>query len=233
MGSMGGGGSFNFQGLIQSWMGAVTRPSTAFYEGEIPKANWMSVLVGLTAVVVVRILISIITAPAAAERARESAAQLQQAFGGSSFDTSAFTGGSTSVAGSFWTIIWTPLLFFIGAGILFLTAKMFGGQGGNFLTHCYLLSLSWVPTRLLGAVLGIGSALSSGLSLIVLLLLLLVYLYQLYSVGKALEASQRMVPGRAQLAAFLPTIGLLVLLCLCVIAGLVLGLSFLGSLVNR
>jgi site-specific recombinase len=110
------------------------------------------------------------------------------------------------------SFIGTFIGFFLGAGILWLAARMLGGTGSDFMTHSYLLSLSYTPTRVLGALLGI-------IPIIGWLIGLALVIYQLYLAGLAMQASQRMQPGRAQMAAFLPAIIGVVLggLC-CVIA---------------
>jgi hypothetical protein len=46
---------------------------------------------------------------------------------------------------------------------------------------------------------------------------IVLFFYQLYCAGVAMQTSQRMAPGRAQMAAFLPSILGIVLTCLCAI----------------
>jgi hypothetical protein len=118
--------------------------------------------------------------------------------------------GGVGVGGAFSGFIFTYIGFFLGAGLLWLMAKMFGGQNSDFLTHSYLLSLSYTPLRIISTVLSIVPFLGG-------LVALVLSLYQLYSAGLAMQASQRMAPGRAQLAAFLPTIVGFLLLCLCIV----------------
>src|SRR5207253_9546373 len=89
-----------------------------------------------------------------------------------------------------------------------LAARMFGGTNSNFMTHSYLLSLSYTPLRIIGSVIGIIPILGG-------LVAFAAGLYQLYSAGLAMQASQRMQPGRAQLAAWLPLVVGILLACLC------------------
>ena len=102
----------------------------------------------------------------------------------------------------------TFLTFFLGAGTLFLTSKMFGGNGEGFMTHCYLLSLSYVPTRILTWLLAFVPCIGNIAPLVLTL-------YQVYCAGQSMRASQRLEPGKAMLAAFIPAIVMIVLICGC------------------
>ncbi|HEY0070837.1 MAG TPA: YIP1 family protein [Chloroflexia bacterium] len=203
----GAGGQLDIQDLFQGYMGAVTTPTTTFYESQIPKANIIKVLIGLGIVVVVNVIVGLIGAGAAAAAMAPLRDQLRAQ--GVNFDPTGLAAGG-GISGALFTIILTPLTFFIGSAIIYGLAKMLGGQGADFMTHSYLLSLSYVPLGVLASVLGLIPALGSLVALVALL-------YRQYSQGKSLEASQRMAPGRAQLAAFLPIgIGIL-LVCLCIL----------------
>ena len=209
--NVGGMGTVNqatLQDLFQSYMNALTKPNVSTYEMEIPKASWLRTWVGVIGVDIVSFLIGLIFAGLAFAQVSSALAQLH-AQGIYQYDSlvSFFAGGGgvvTAVVG----LIITPLRFFIGAGILWLAARMFGGTNSNFMTHSYLLSLSYTPLRIIGTVIGIIPILGALVSFAA-------FLYQLYSAGLAMQASQRMQPGRAQLAAFLPLIVGILLACLC------------------
>lgn len=203
--SMAGVNQATLQNIFQKWMNAVTKPSAATYESEIPSANWMAVIIALVAVVIVNIIVGLVAAGAAS--ASINALRDQFAAQGRTlpFDPGVFT----ATAG-FGSIISTPLFFFIGAAVLFLFAKMFGGQDSNFMTHSYLLSLSYAPLRIAAGILSIIPVIGGLVGLVL-------GVYQLYSAGLSMQASQRMAPGRAQLAAFLPAIIGVVLFCLCLV----------------
>ncbi|MEA2575518.1 MAG: hypothetical protein QOH93_2816 [Chloroflexia bacterium] len=207
MGSMGGASGIDFQDLIQGYRGAVMTPNTAFYESQIPKANLLKVLVGLGIVILVNIIVGLISAGAAASSLGSLRDQLRAQ--GVNFDPSAVAGGG-GVAGALFSIVLVPLLFFIGAAIIYGLAKMLGGQGTDFMTHAYLLSLSYVPLGVVSSVLGLIPGVGG-------LVALVAVIYRQYSQGKSLEASQRMQPGRAQAAAFIPIGIAIVLICLCVL----------------
>jgi hypothetical protein len=220
MGSMGGAGGVDFNDLIQGYRGAVMTPSTAFYESQIPKANLIKILIGLGVVIVVNIIVGLISAGAAAASLGPLRDQLRQQ--GVNFDPTAMAGGG-GIVGALFTIFLTPLLFFIGSGIIYGVAKMLGGQGADFMTHSYLLSLSYVPLGIIASILGLIPGVGGLVGLVALL-------YRQYSQGKSLEASQRMAPSRAQAAAFIP-LGIAILLgCLCFLL-LVFGLmaAFQGA----
>lgn len=215
MGGMGGGSSqIDPQDLLQGYMGAVTTPTTAFYESQIPKANIIKILIGLGIVILVNIVMGLISAGAAAASLAPLRDQLRAQ--GINFDPTSFAGAG-GAAGVFSAIIMTPITFFIGAGVLFLLARALGGQGGDFMTHAYLLSLSYVPLGIISSVLGIIPVVGSLIALVALL-------YRQYSQGKSMEASQRMQASRAQIAAFLPLLIGIVLFCLCILLA-IMGLA--------
>lgn len=224
MGSMGGGGGaggqLNPQELIQSYIGAVTKPNAAFYESEMPKASWVKTIVGTLAVAVVQIIFGLLFAGAAAAQLNSLRDQLNAQGRTLPFDIGILAGASG--AGSILAIVLTPLFFLLGSGLLYLVAKMLGGQGNDFMTHSYLLSLSYTPIRILTTVLNIIPLLGGLVSFVL-------GLYLLYCQGKSMEASQRLSPGRAQLAAFLPTIIGIVLAVLCCILVFVGLLGVVGN----
>jgi hypothetical protein len=207
-----GGGGFDIQSLFQSWMNAFTKPNVATYEAEIPRANWTSTLIGVAIVAVVAALIALLTAGASRAMMEQFRPFLEQQDPNFDPEQLGWIYGATGGTGAVSSFIGTFITFFLGAGVLWLAARMLGGTGSDFMTHSYLLSLSYTPTRVLGALLGI-------IPIIGWLIGLALVIYQLYLAGLAMQASQRMQPGRAQMAAFLPAIIGVVLggLC-CVIA---------------
>jgi hypothetical protein len=208
--------------MFQSWINALTKPNVMTYEQEIPRANWTTVLSGIVLVAILRAIVALLFAGTAAATMN----QFRNFFpADSNFDPStvswAYGGGGIVSA-----IIMPFITFFLGAGVLWLAARMFGGTGSDFMTHSYLLSLSWTPTRAISAVLEI-------IPFINLLVGVVLFFYQLYLAGLAMQASQRMQPGRAQMAAFLPTIIGIVLggLCCLLFAGLIA--AALSGLANQ
>jgi hypothetical protein len=198
--------------MFQSWMNALTKPNVMTYEAEIPRANWTTVLSGIVLVVILRVIVALIFAGTAAATVDQFRNFFPQ---GSQFDpnTMAWATGGGGIVGA---IIGPFVTFFLGVGVLWLAARMLGGTGSDFMTHSYLLSLSWTPTRAISAILNIIPFLN-------LLVSVVLFFYQLYLAGLSMQASQRMQPGRAQMAAFLPTIIGVVLggLCCLLFAGLI------------
>jgi len=203
-----GGGAFDIQSLFQSWMNALTKPNVATYEAEIPRANWTSVLVGLAIVGLVSALVALLSIGASRAMIDQFTPFFQQQ--DPNFDPNMLNQfyGGTGIGSAIWAFIGTFITFFLGAGVLWLAARMLGGTGSDFMTHSHLLSLSYTPTRVIAAVIGIIPVIGGLIGLVL-------YFYQLYLAGLSMQASQRMQPGRAQMAAFLPTIIGIVLGGLC------------------
>ncbi len=219
MSNMVGMNQANFATLPQSYINAVTKPNVNTYLAEIPNANWARTFAGVIALALINVVISLIFAGVVSSSMNQLRDQLSRSGRTLPFDPTALT--ATTGIGA---IITTPLFFILGAGVLYGLAKMFGGQGRDFMTHSYLLSLSYVPLGIAAAILNIIPGVGSFLGLAILI-------YRQYSQGLSMQASQNMQPGRAQLAAFLPFALSLVLVCLCVIAAifLVAGAAVNGS----
>jgi hypothetical protein len=107
--------------------------------------------------------------------------------------------------GSLGYIIWIPIAFFIGMGIWFVSAKIFGGTG-SFLDQSYAFMLYSVPIEGAAAILGIVPFLGglAGFALTIYGFVLSIF---------AMMASQRLSGGRAVLAVFLPAIIVALLFC--------------------
>jgi len=216
---MGDIGKVNYSNLLQKYINVLTKPNVAVHEAEIPQANWMSVLIGVGIVTIANFIFRLLSGLLFSGQVGMGLGDLQRQLNaqGSNVDLSGLnnisTGGGTW--GAVGSLITTPLFFFLGAGLLFMMGRLFGGTGSDFMTHSYLLSLSYTPTRVIAAVLSIIPAIG--------IIGALLSLYQIYLAGLSLQASQRMQPGRAQLAAWLPTIVGIVLGCLSVFlcAGLI------------
>lgn len=220
-----GGSQFNPADLLQSYMNAVTKPNVSTYEAEMPKASWIKVLVGVALVAVVGFIVNLIFASAAASTYNTIIDQLR-AQGNANVDQLnnyrwAFGGGS-----AFGALISPFITFFLGAAVQYALAKMLGGQGNDFMVHSYLLSISYTPLRVVASILNIIPVAGGCVGF-------LLSLYQIYSAGLSMQASQRLQPGRAQLAAWIPLILLLVLFCGCAVLFLgLLGAAIGGSQSN-
>lgn len=213
-----GGSGFSqgdLQSVFQSWMNAVTKPNVATYENELGKASWVKVLIAVAAVAIVSAIVGVIGA-AAANAAIDSSfnqvAQQLQDQGASTADIENYRNLARTFAGGggfFSGLIGPFFSFFLGAGWLYLTSRMFGGQPSDFLRHAYLLSISYAPLRIAGAIVGLVPVLGG-------LVALVLWAYQLYLSGLALQAAHRMPAGRAQMAVWISLILWVLLVCLCI-----------------
>ena len=196
---MGGINQASLQNLFQSWINAVTKPNVNTYAAEIRNADWTKVLIAIAAVAIIRFLLTLLGLSTAAGYLAAFRSQLPNQ---SIPDIGAVTG--VGIGSAILGLIFAFVFFFIGAGAI-----------------AYLLSLSYAPLQIVGQIVGIVPILGG-------LVALVLYIYQLYSQGLSLQASQRMPAGRATLAAFLPVIVLIVLLCLCFVVFAALIASIIG-----
>jgi hypothetical protein len=115
-------------------------------------------------------------------------------------------------------IIAIPLGFFIIAGIYYLIAKAFGGQG-TFLAQSYNTTLFYVPMTILGSLIGLIPFLGSlaGIAVLVYEIVLGVYM---------MMATHRLSGGKATVVVLLPAIVFLVLSC---IVGIIAIIAIAGS----
>jgi hypothetical protein len=193
------------QNLVQSYINAITKPNVSTFEGELRNGTWSKVLIGVAAVAIINFITGLI--------GLGGYAGYMKSFGSvnSDFATNAAVAGGIGAA--FGGFVFTFIAFFAGAALLYLSARIFGGQGSDFLTHSYLLSLSYTPLRIIASVLGIIPCVGGIVGLVAVL-------YQLYLAGLSMQASQRMQAGRAQAAAWVPAliVGVLAVLCAIVAA---------------
>jgi hypothetical protein len=193
-------------GLWQKFINVTTKPGAQSFANELPTANWSDIwiaLIGLGVVTALAGLINGLIFRAAASAANNPflsglPPDQQRVFG----DLLRNTGSGFASLGN---IIWVPIAFFIGMGILFVSAKIFGGTG-SFLEQAYAFMLYTVPIQGLSAILGIipflGGLASFALSI-----------YGIVLAVFAMMASQRLPGGRAVFAVLLPAIVVALLLC--------------------
>ena len=229
-----GGGARSGQGLLQSYLNAVTRPNVATYLAELANASWLRVWIGIGFVTAVSVLASLLSFAGSGSASLDQSLQTLRDRGVPESTIQFFrqllaflsAGGGLLLA-----LVFTTVFFFLGAGLLYIIARVLGGKGTSFVAHAYLLSLSYVPIKIVMALLGLLSnpATGSGLACITGPLTLGLYLYMLYSAGLSMQVSQGLTPGRAQLAAFLPLILGFLFLCLCIVGVVVLAIGAAGG----
>jgi hypothetical protein len=201
--------------LVQSYIRAVTKPNVATYEAEIPNANWTKTLIGVAAVTIISAIMAVLSGLISGATNAAQIEQLRAQFGNSNlpFDPAMFMGGgATGLAGALFTLVLTPVGFLLGTVIQWGVSKMLGGQserGGDFGTQAYLSSLSYTPLRIAAAILSIIPCVNliAGIALPI---------YQIVCVGFSLQASQKQQGGKAMLAAFVPLIIGVILVCGCI-----------------
>lgn len=151
----------DFAGMIQTWIRVLTGPGEAVFEQEqnSPQATLTTGLIWtvLAAVVtgVLGFIQSLLFASSAAgmmemfagmDLPPESRAMLESMAGGGML---AGMGGASSLL----TIIISPIIFLIGAGIIHLLANILGGQG-DFGRFAYLFAAIGAPISIVNSVLG-------------------------------------------------------------------------------
>jgi hypothetical protein len=121
---------------------------------------------------------------------------------------------------SFGSIISVPIGFFIGVGILFVIAKIFGGTG-SFLQQAYAFALFAVPINAASAILGIVPFLG-GLASLAL------GIYGIFLAVFAVSASQRLTTGKSAAVVLLPIAIVFLLLC----AGIILFAALIAAAIR-
>lgn len=198
-GAPAGGGAYaapqpaGLNGIWQKWLNVTTKPGVASFANELPTANWRDIWLSVIALGV----LSAITGGIAA------------LYTVTTFQVPGANGATNTIhvpASAGWgSIIGVPLGFFIGAGILFLSAKIFGGTG-TFLHHSYALMLFYVPIQGVIAILGLIPVLG-GIAAFVL------GIYEIVLAVFAMSASHRLTIGKSVATVLLPAAVVLVLAC--------------------
>jgi hypothetical protein len=189
-------------GLFQKWINVTTKPGAASFAIELPTANWGDIwlsVIGLGVLETITGFIGALYLPSnfmyngfPPDQRRALAPYLHAA-----------------PAASFGNIIGVPLAFFIGVGILFLVAKLFGGTG-TFLQQAYAFALFSVPIQGVTAIVGLVPVLGGlvGFALAI---------YSIFLAVFAVSASQRLSTGRSVAVVLLPAAIVLVLACVLLI----------------
>jgi hypothetical protein len=179
-----------------------TKPGAASFAIELPTANWGDIwlsIIGLGVLTAITGFIGALYLP-------------------SNFMYNNFTPDQRRALGpylhatpaaSFGSIIGVPLGFFIGVGILFLFAKLFGGTG-TFLQQAYAFALFSVPIQGISAIAGLVPVLGGLVSFAL-------GIYSIFLAVFAISASHRLTTGRAVAVVLLPAAIVLVLACVALI----------------
>ena len=198
--------SVALQELPQQYLKVCTRPSAQSFVEEMGKADWAIVWIQLLILAVVSAVFGYIG----------SLIYHSPAFvtGSSSAYTSLFT--TLAVGGSIFSIISVPLFFFIGAGIQYLLARAFRGEG-TFLQQCYTALLYQVPLGIISRVIGLVPILGG-------IVAFALAIYGIVLNVFAIMAVHRLSGGRATAVVLIP-VGVVVLLFICLFVILVVLLA--------
>lgn len=188
---------FDLQDLLSRWRSVLYPPSVASFDAQKPAANWNTIWISLALLGVVQGVFAVITG-FEYHKARTP-----------------YPGVGTFI-GSFIGVFFA---FFIGAGLVYLLARMLGGTG-QFLEHSWLLSLVWVPIQAVSAAVGVIPFLGGIVQFALAIYSVVLYVY-------ATASAHRMTLGRATVAVLIPGLVLvaIVLLLLVVAAAFLVGLG--------
>jgi hypothetical protein len=218
--------------LPRSYLNVLTKARAETYAEEIPNAGWGKTLLGVAIVTLVSFGMKIFLAPFTLESFKSSKDYLANNGQDPNVDPwkTLFQYGEASTNPLLAFLV--PLTFFGGAALLYVLARAVRDkeagrdEGQGFMVHAYLLSLSYAPLHTIAALLN-ALSLFPGVSCVGSILALALGLYQLYSAGLSMQASQKLDAGKAQMVAFVPwVLGII----LFIVVAVLLAVSF-GSTV--
>ena len=214
------------EGLVQTWLSFFSM-SESFLAEEADHANTEDTLLSVMVFTIAAVLLFMITGTVQF-RQITTILNEQLAQAGENLPLMDFNFGVIFLFMLVGTVIVTPLSFFIGSGIQFLGARLFGGSG-DFKSHLYLLAVIQVPITILGGLISIISLIPfigvvaglAGFGLSIFTLIITV---------RVIKAVHNLSTGRAVAGMILPPIILVFLIgCLMTIFGSAL-ISMLADL---
>lgn len=217
--------------LPRSYLNVVTKSRPETYEAEMPGAGWGKTLLGVAIVTLVSFGIKIFLAPYTLAALEESKRYLASQGRDPNVDPLRTGFQWAEALTSPLMALLVPVTFFAGAGLLYALSRAVrdkaAGPGASFMTHAYLLSLSYTPLHTLSSLLNIFSVFQA-VSCIASIVALALTIYQLYNAGVSMQASQKLDAGKAQMVAFMPwVVGILLIVVISVLAVVSLGASIL------
>src|SRR5581483_6128231 len=196
------------QQLPNQYINVVTHPAEQTFAAELPKSNWditwIQLLIWAVAAAVIGLITSLFATAFTAPLMGNSMSGLYSSIL-----------VSTSVGSALLRIIFVPIGFFILAGIQYLVAKAFKGQG-TFLTQAYTMLLYEVPINILrylialvfGLIPVVGFGIAGLLSLALWVYSVVLNVYQI-------RASHRLSTGQSVVVALTVPVLVLVLSLIC------------------
>ncbi len=187
----------------QYWR-VITRPRIATFDAEQGKAAWNIIWVQIIALAAINAILSIL-----------GAAEESSIFGGLG-NSSLHSLGLSPIGYALYFLIGVPIGIFIGAGIYFLLAKAFQGQG-TFLRYLYCFMLIYVPLTIITNIAGFIPYASS-------LIKFAIDIYEIVLLIFMTMAVHRLSGKKATLAVFILPIALVILVVISLIFAAILQL---------
>ncbi|MCA9980368.1 MAG: YIP1 family protein [Anaerolineales bacterium] len=193
--------------IFQSWMGALTNPNEEYYQEQLKAVNLTQGAVGIMiAAVIAAILGGIGTLFGGAAMNEMMLPFLQEAgMSPAEIDMILASAQPSFIGVFFGTLIGSVIGFFIGAGIYWIIAKLFGGDG-SYEDQTYLMSTFTAPLMIINGALGL-------IPLVGPFVAIFVSIYQLVLTYFAIKTSHAMTSGRAVMVVLTPI--LIGFLCAC------------------
>jgi len=182
------------QNLPSQYLKVLTKPGPMTFAEEMGKASWDIIWVQLIALAIISTILSYL------------ATLISSTFTTATYGSINIAAYRSIIAGvSLSSIIFIPLVFFIGQGIYYLLAKAFGGQG-RFVAQSYTSLLFSVPIGIITGILDL-IPIAGGL------LGLAVGIYSIVLNIFAIMAVHRLSGGRASAVVLIPIGVVLLLAC--------------------
>jgi hypothetical protein len=204
-----------FGEIFGLWL-KVFQMDEAFFAAEAPRASNGNTLLGLLIYAVAAVIFGFI----------------QRAIGFRSLFMQRYFGNSPSyqipICLPLIAIVVVPLFYYIGIGLLHLSAKIFGGKG-SYTTLAYLVSLYFIPLSIVSSFLSLIPCLGA-------LIVLAIAVYRIILAVRAIKVNYRLSTGQAVGAYFVPVVAVLiivVLLSVVVIAILALMAPSIGGIFSN
>jgi len=212
--------------LPRSYLNVLTKSRPETYEAEIPNAGWGKTLLGVAIVTLVTFGIKILQAPFSSDALNRTREYLPTQGIDPNEDPWKTVLQVIEVLNHPLFALIVLVTFFAGASLLYVLARAVRDKeqgseaGASFMTHAYLLSLSYTPLHTLIVLLNVFS-LDQVTTCIVGLLTLGLTIYQIYNAGVSMQASQGLNAGKAQMVAFIPwVVGISLFICVAVLAAI-------------
>ncbi len=205
----------NFAAMFQTWVSVLTHPGENVFQEERakPQATLTNALIWIVVAAVIAAIFSAIGV-LISHALGAGTGVLQSVLSGIDLPPEArqqilrFAAGRAG-GGFFGTLcisfVLVPVGFFIGSGIYFVVAKLFGGEG-TFEEQSYLLATFSAPIIIVNSVIGIIPFLGGCITFFI-------SIYQLVLTYYAVKVSHKLTSGKALMTVLIP----ILVLFLCVI----------------